>query len=204
MSHFCAINSKPRQRNASVWSLFYRVSVSCMESCKRSYLIKMAKAHLTSHYSYIVSNLDLVKQVISDALGDVPKCKLMFDALRPLLGDSIFSTNGAQRQRQRTTMNSAFGQSNFGVVFPTMWAARHEMLQCHSLLVDEGVELDMRQLDLTQKVFHKALNLFVPIRFMTCEFQLESMLGYVRQPFGWNNIRSNISVKLKLSQGDVL
>ena len=49
----------------------------------------------------IVNRPDLVREVLTDAKGILPKSDLMVHALDPLIGDSIFVSSGATWRRQR-------------------------------------------------------------------------------------------------------
>ena len=115
-----------------------------MESLyERSYRMEMGEVHLPGHHLYMVNDPTVVKQVMNDNAGNFPKSQLLADALRPLLGESIFTTNGAQWQRQRDMMDPAFGQTKLDVAFPAMWAATQDMLQRLGRLADEGAEPDI-------------------------------------------------------------
>lgn len=144
MSHFCPVYPKPRQHKASIWSLFRSARVSWMESLyERSYRMEMGEVHFPGHRLYMVNDPAVVRQVMNDASGSFPKSELLADALRPLLGDSIFTTNGAQWQRQRHMMDPAFGQTKLDVAFPAMLAATQDMLQRLGRLADECAQLDI-------------------------------------------------------------
>ena len=144
MTHFCPVYPKPRNHKASIWSMFRSARVSWMESLyERSYRMEMGEVHLPGHNLYMVNDPAVVKQVMNDSAGNFPKSELLADALRPLLGDSIFTTNGAQWQRQRSMMDPAFGQTKLDVAFPAMWAATQDMLQRLGKLADEGAQPDI-------------------------------------------------------------
>lgn len=49
----------------------------------------------------IVNRPDLVREVLTDPKGILPKSDLMVHALDPLIGDSIFVSSGATWRRQR-------------------------------------------------------------------------------------------------------
>lgn len=144
MTHFCPVYPKPRNHKASIWSMFRSARVSWMESLyERSYRMEMGEVHLPGHNLYMVNDPAVVKQVMNDSAGNFPKSELLADALRPLLGDSIFTTNGAQWQRKRSMMDPAFGQTKLDVAFPAMWAATQDMLVRLGKLADEGAQPDI-------------------------------------------------------------
>jgi cytochrome P450 len=70
----------------------------------------------------------------------------LHEALKPLLGESIFTTNGAQWQRQRDMMNPAFEQARLQVAFPLMREAAVAMVERLAGLADgsaHDVEIEM-------------------------------------------------------------
>jgi cytochrome P450 len=54
---------------------------------------------------------------------DFPKSDRVGEGLRPLLGNSVFLTNGAAWQRQRRIIDPAFEGGRLRDTFPAMWAA---------------------------------------------------------------------------------
>ncbi len=134
----------PRTYKASVWSMFRSARLSWMESLhERSYSMEMGEVHLPGHHVYMVNDPAVVRQVMCDSAETFPKSELLADALRPLLGDSIFTTNGAQWQRQRSMMDPAFGQTKLDVAFPAMLAATQDMLLRIGKLADSGAQPDI-------------------------------------------------------------
>lgn len=65
----------------------------------------------------------LVQQILRDADGVFPKSDLMVNALEPLIGSSIFVTDGERWRRQRAMIDPAFSQLRIGLAFPAMQAA---------------------------------------------------------------------------------
>ncbi len=54
---------------------------------------------------------------------DFPKSSRISEGLRPLLGNSVFLTNGEQWKRQRRIIDPAFEGGRLKDTFPAMWAA---------------------------------------------------------------------------------
>jgi cytochrome P450 len=88
---------------------------------ERSYRMKMGEVHLPGVDLYMVNEPALVRQVMVDeALSAFPKHPMLGDALRPLLGDSIFTTNGDVWKRQRRLMDPSFEAARVKLVYGRM------------------------------------------------------------------------------------
>jgi hypothetical protein len=105
MTHFCPAYPTPQKSRASRFLLFFNARRSWLDGLyERSYRMQMGEVHLPGLDLYMVNEPALVKQVLVESASDFPKSELLGDALRPLLGDSIFTTNGTQWSRQRAMM----------------------------------------------------------------------------------------------------
>lgn len=74
----------------------------------RLYRAWMAEFKTPFFKSFLINQPDLVKTVLKDRPEDFPKSGRVSEGLRPLLGDSVFLTNGAQWERQRRIIDPAF------------------------------------------------------------------------------------------------
>lgn len=109
---------------------------------ERSYRMRMGEVHLPGLDLYMVNEPGLVKQVLDTKADAFPKSNLLGEALKTLLGESIFTTSGDQWRKQRTMMDPAFAQARLNVAFPVMQAAVADMLTRLSALPD-GAEYDL-------------------------------------------------------------
>ncbi len=127
--------------------MFFSVRRSWLDSLyERSYRMQMGEVHLPGLDLYMVNEPALVKQVLTEQSAAFPKSELLGDALRPLLGDSIFTTNGSQWARHRSMMEPAFAQARVQVAFPVMREAVQDMLVRLNSLPDASehdVEIEM-------------------------------------------------------------
>ncbi|WP_296473718.1 cytochrome P450 [Roseinatronobacter sp.] len=89
----------------------------------RLYRAKMAEVKLPFLHSVMVNTPDLVRLVLQERAGDFPKSERVREGLRPLLGNSVFVTNGALWQRQRRMIDPAFEGGRLRDTFPAMWQA---------------------------------------------------------------------------------
>jgi cytochrome P450 len=95
---------------------------------ERSYAMQMGEVSLLTSKLFMVNDPACVRHIMQDAVADYPKHALLHEALLPLLGESIFTTNGAQWQRQRQMMNPSFAQARIQVAFAHMQGAADAML----------------------------------------------------------------------------
>ncbi len=129
MKHFCPAYPRPRKDRVSIWSLFFSARRSWMDSLyERSYHMQMGEVHLPGLDLYMLNDPVEVRRVLANEDDNFPKSALLGQALAPLLGESIFTTNGAQWQRQRDMMKPAFEQTRLQVSFAAMWAATQALL----------------------------------------------------------------------------
>ena len=103
--HFCPVYPKPRSRRKSVWSMFFSARHSWMDSLyERSYRMQMGEVHLPGVDLYMVNDPVVVHQVMVSEAEQFPKSALLGEALEPLLGESIFTTNGALWQDRKSVV----------------------------------------------------------------------------------------------------
>ncbi len=73
--------------------------------------------------SYLINQPELIRTVLKDRPDDFPKSDRISEGLRPLLGNSVFVTNGDTWKRQRRIIDPAFEGGRLRDTFPAMWAA---------------------------------------------------------------------------------
>jgi cytochrome P450 len=143
MSHFCPAYPKPRRSKASNALMFFSARRSWLDALyERSYAMQMGEVHIPGLDMYMVNDPQVVRQVMDGATGNFPKSPLLGDALEPLLGESIFTTNGELWKRQRQMMDPAFAQARLNVAFPRMREATQALLERLEQL-PEGAEYDV-------------------------------------------------------------
>lgn len=73
--------------------------------------------------SVLCNDPALVRLVLQGRPGDFPKSNRLREGLAPLLGQSVFVTNGALWERQRRIIDPAFAGGRLGRTLPAMWDA---------------------------------------------------------------------------------
>lgn len=89
----------------------------------RLYRAWMAEFRTPFFRSYLMNQPELVKTVLKDRPDDFPKSDRVSEGLRPLLGNSVFLTNGETWKRQRRIIDPAFEGGRLRKTFPAMWHA---------------------------------------------------------------------------------
>ncbi len=108
----------------------------------RLYRAWMAEFRTPFFRSYLLNQPDLVRTVLKDRPKDFPKSNRISEGLRPLLGRSVFLTNGAEWERQRRIIDPAFEGGRLRDTYPAMWAAGQAMLTRLGQHVGQEVEIE--------------------------------------------------------------
>lgn len=89
----------------------------------RLYRAWMAEFRTPFFRSYLCNDPALVRRVLEERPDDFPKSDRIRAGLAPLLGNSVFVTNGELWKRQRRIIDPAFAGGRLRDTFPAMWAA---------------------------------------------------------------------------------
>ncbi|RVT82633.1 cytochrome P450 [Rhodobacteraceae bacterium CCMM004] len=120
------IPPKPAARpdRVSLWRYLrlFRADILSAQPAKL-YRAWMAEFRTPFFRSYLCNDPDLVRRVLQERPMDFPKSDRIGEGLRPLLGRSVFLTNGAEWQRQRRIIDPAFEGGRLRDTFPAMLAA---------------------------------------------------------------------------------
>ena len=114
----------PRPDKVSLWrylKLFRQDILSAQPA--RLYHALMAEFRTPFFRSYLINDPGLVARVLTERPGDFPKSLRIAEGLRPLLGNSVFVTNGEVWRRQRRIIDPAFEGGRLRDTFPAILAA---------------------------------------------------------------------------------
>ncbi|MDJ0827877.1 MAG: cytochrome P450 [Rhodobacter sp.] len=113
-----------RAEKVSLWRYMrlFRQDILSAQPAKL-YRAWMAEFRTPFFRSYLVNQPELLRTVLNERPMDFPKSDRVGEGLRPLLGNSVFLTNGAQWQRQRRIIDPAFEGGRLRDTFPAMKAA---------------------------------------------------------------------------------
>lgn len=114
----------PRADRVSLWRYLrlFRQDILSAQPV-RLYRAWMAEFKTPFFRSFMVNQPALLDLVLKDRPEDFPKSDRIGEGLRPLLGDSVFLTNGETWKRQRRIIDPAFEGGRLRDTFPAMWAA---------------------------------------------------------------------------------
>ena len=121
-----AMPPKPPSRpdKVSLWryaKLFSQDILSAQPA--RLYRAWMAAFKTPFFQSYMINQPALVKTILKERPNDFPKSDRIGEGLRPLLGNSVFLTNGETWKRQRRIIDPAFEGGRLRESFAAMWDA---------------------------------------------------------------------------------
>ncbi|MCB2137510.1 MAG: cytochrome P450 [Rhodobacteraceae bacterium] len=110
----------------------------------RLYHALMAEFRTPFFRSYLCNDPDLVDLVLKKRPDDFPKSDRVREGLAPLLGQSVFLTNGETWRRQRRIIDPAFEGGRLKDIFPAMRdaaiAARDRLAAEHGRVVEIEAE----------------------------------------------------------------
>lgn len=136
---------KPKSRadKVSLWHymrLFRRDILSAQP--ERLYRAWMAEFRTLFFRSYMVNDPELIKTVLKERPKAFPKSDRVGSGLRPLLGNSVFLTNGATWERQRRIIDPAFEGGRLRETHPSICDAAEEAVSRFSSRIDQVIDIE--------------------------------------------------------------
>ena len=119
-----------------------------------AYKVPVGKLGWSRRTILIVNDPNLTRTVMTDPSGIYPKNDLMTGALAPLVGDSIFVSNGEVWKRQRRMIDPAFSGIRLNRAYGSMDAAidHYEDLLTERAAKSESFSLDLAMSHLTADI----------------------------------------------------
>ncbi len=114
----------PRADKVSLWRYLrlFRADILSSQPA-RLYHALMAAFRTPFFRSYLINDPALIARVLTERPDDFPKSLRIAEGLRPLLGKSVFVTNGEVWKRQRRIIDPAFEGGRLRDTLPAIWAA---------------------------------------------------------------------------------
>ena len=117
---------KPPARDAdvSLWRYLrlFRADILSAQPAKL-YHAWMAEFKTPFFRSFLVNDPTVIRQVLNERPDEFPKSDRVGEGLRPLLGNSVFLTNGDVWKSQRRIIDPAFEGGRLRDAFPAIWEA---------------------------------------------------------------------------------
>ena len=126
----CPFFPKPHKNKASLLTTFLLKRRSWLDGLyEKSYKMKSGQVKMPGFDLYIANHPKDIRRVMVDEVNNFPKSNWLHQLLKPLLGESIFTTNGAVWQRQRELLRPSFEQARITKVFGLMSEAVEDMMK---------------------------------------------------------------------------
>ncbi|MCX7559635.1 cytochrome P450 [Sulfitobacter sp. F26204] len=176
------IPPKPPSRSdkVSLWryAKLFRTDILSAQPA-RLYRAWMAEFKTPFFRSYLVNQPELVKTVLKDRPEDFPKSERVSEGLRPLLGNSVFITNGELWKRQRRIIDPAFEGGRLRETFPAMWDAAEAAVKRLDAQVGETIEIEAETSHAAADVIFRTL-FSIPIEHHLAQAVFSEFRNYQR------------------------
>ena len=132
-----------RAEKTSLWQYvrLFRADILSAQPA-RLYRAWMAEFRTVFLRSYLCNDPELINLILRKRPADFPKSARVGAGLAPLLGRSIFVTNGAEWERQRRIIDPAFESGRLREVFPAILAAARSGAERLAARAGEVVEVE--------------------------------------------------------------
>jgi cytochrome P450 len=148
--------SRPGEVSLAEYVRLFRRDIFAAQP-ERLYRARMAAFRTPFFRSFLINEPALVRTVLRDRPGDFPKSDRVGEGLRPLLGNSVFVTNGAVWERQRRIIDPAFAGGRLTDTFPAMHAAGLAAIDRLAARGDGPVEIEAETAHLAADVIFRTL-----------------------------------------------
>ncbi|WP_209596161.1 cytochrome P450 [Ruegeria sp. HKCCSP351] len=146
----------------------------------RLYRAWMAEFRTPFFRSFLINQPDLIHTVLRKRPEDFPKSGRISEGLRPLLGNSVFLTNGETWKRQRRIIDPAFEGGRLKDTFPAMLAAADACVERLRPHVGKQIEVEEQTSHAAADVIFRTL-FSVPIDHAIASKVFEKFRNYQRE-----------------------
>ncbi len=131
---------KPLKKKSQIWCLIFKKKHSFLDGLySRCYSMKMGVSQLLNRKIFLVNQLSLIKEIFIKSPYAFPKHKILGEVLAPLLGESIFTTNGTKWTKQRDMVMPAFKNARVDLIFNRMQDAVNVLMKRLDNLPDNSI-----------------------------------------------------------------
>ena len=135
-----------RPERVSLWRYLqlFRQDILSAQPAKL-YRAWMAEFRAPTIRSFLINQPKLVQRVLKDEPDLFPKSDRIAEGLKPLLGDSVFLTNGERWKRQRRIIDPAFEGGRLRETYPAMRAAAEAAVERLRARIAQDPEVEIEE-----------------------------------------------------------
>ncbi|EAK7884178.1 cytochrome P450 [Campylobacter jejuni] len=155
----CPFFPKPYKNKASTLLTFLLKRRSWLDGLyERSYKMQTGYVKMPNFDLYVINDTKEVKRMMVDEVKEFPKSAFLHELLSPLLGESIFTTNGEVWKKQRELLRPSFEMTRINKVFNLMSEAVADMMDRFSKYPNHAViEVDEAMTFITADVIFRTI-----------------------------------------------
>ncbi|EGP8664467.1 cytochrome P450 [Campylobacter jejuni] len=155
----CPFFPKPYKNKASMLLTFLLKRRSWLDGLyERSYKMQTGYVKMPNFDLYVINDTKEVKRMMVDEVREFPKSAFLHELLSPLLGESIFTTNGEVWKKQRELLRPSFEMTRINKVFNLMSEAVADMMDRFSKYPNHAViEVDEAMTFITADVIFRTI-----------------------------------------------
>ncbi|EAL0564170.1 TPA: cytochrome P450 [Campylobacter jejuni] len=155
----CPFFPKPYKNKASTLLTFLLKRRSWLDGLyERSYKMQTGYVKMPNFDLYVINDTKEVKRMMVDEVREFPKSAFLHELLSPLLGESIFTTNGEVWKKQRELLRPSFEMTRINKVFNLMSEAVADMMDRFSKYLNHAViEVDEAMTFITADVIFRTI-----------------------------------------------
>ncbi|EKN1572700.1 cytochrome P450 [Campylobacter jejuni] len=155
----CPFFPKPYKNKASTLLTFLLKRRSWLDGLyERSYKMQTGYVKMPNFDLYVINDTKEVKRMMVDEVREFPKSAFLHELLSPLLGESIFTTNGEVWKKQRELLRPSFEMTRINKVFNLMSETVADMMDRFSKYPNHAIiEVDEAMTFITADVIFRTI-----------------------------------------------
>jgi cytochrome P450 len=158
MSDFTPPRPAPQTKQPNLIKRFWMARRDTLSLLyEKSYNMKMGKVRLPRGLLYMVVEPNLVRRVLIDQAAKFPKSRHLLAGLKPLIGDSILSSEGETWRRGRRMTEPAFEARGLAEFYPAMIAAVESAIKRLETRDGQVLAMDQECIHVTADVIFRAI-----------------------------------------------
>lgn len=155
----CPFHPKPHNSKAGLITTFLLKRRSWLDGLyAKSYKMRAGRVKMPGFDLFVVNDPKEVRKIMIDNVKEFPKSDMLHELLKPLLGVSIFTTNGDVWKKQRELLRPSFEMTRISKVFDLMSSAAADMMDRFRKYPDGSiVEVDEHMTFVTADVIFRTI-----------------------------------------------